>query len=183
LTKAPRRGCDKLGIVATTNLDQARAALGAATHGAERQVLEAMLEYYRVIIKRKVDGVSEADLRRRFVPSQTTLGGLLKHLATVERRWFAGALTGAAEPFARDNPTSWQLEAGDTLAGLLADYDRACAESRDVAAKLDVDDVRSDLRYGDVSLRFVYVHMIDETARHAGHADILRELIDGSTGD
>ena len=169
--------------VTTPNIELPVGPVMAATAGSERQVLESMLEYYRAALKRKTVGVSEDDLRRRFVPSQTTLGGLLRHLATVERRWFQGALTGRAELLSRDGASSWELGPDDTITGLLAEYDQACAESREVAAGLSLGDSRPDQLYGEVSLRFVYVHMIDETARHAGHADIIRELIDGSTGD
>jgi hypothetical protein len=69
-----------------------------------------------------------------------------------------------------------------TVAQLLADYAAECARSRDVCARFALDDEVPHPRLGRVSLRWIYVHMIEETARHAGHADILRELADGSTG-
>jgi uncharacterized protein DUF664 len=169
--------------VTNSNIELPVGPVMAATAGSERQVLESMLEYYRAALERKTVGVSEDDLRRRFVPSQTTLGGLLRHLGTVERRWFQGALAGRAELLSRDGASSSELGPDDTITTLLAEYEQACAESREVAAELDLGDSRPDQNYGQVSLRFVYVHMIDETARHAGHADIIRELIDGSTGD
>jgi uncharacterized damage-inducible protein DinB len=169
--------------VTTPNRELPRAGLITALTGDERQVLEATLDYYRAVITRKIAGVAEADLGRRLLPSATTLGGLLKHLAAVERRWFRGALGGEVEFLARDGESNWVLQPDDTIERVQSEYDRACSESRELAAGLDLADPRPDQKYGPVTLRFVYVHMIDETARHAGHADILRELIDGSTGD
>jgi Protein of unknown function (DUF664) len=167
--------------VTTPPIELPVAAVLAATAGAEREVLETMLEYYRAAVKRKAVGVSEEDLRRRFVPSQTTLGGIVKHLAVVERRWFERAL----QELPLDIPPQegWALDPGDTITSLLADYDAACARSREIAAGLQLDDTVPEPELGRLSLRWVYVHMIDETARHAGHADIIRELIDGATGD
>jgi hypothetical protein len=167
--------------VTTPPIELPVAAVLAATAGAEREVLETMLEYYRAAVKRKAVGVSEEDLRRHFVPSQTTLGGIVKHLAVVERRWFERAL----QELPRDVPPheGWALDPGDTIITLLADYDAACARAREIAAGLQLDDTVAEPELGRLSLRWVYVHMIDETARHAGHADIIRELIDGATGD
>jgi hypothetical protein len=76
----------------------------------------------------------------------------------------------------------WAVSDSDTGESLLTDYDRACAESRQVAAGLGLDDTAPHPRLERVSLRWIYVHMIEETARHAGHADILREQTDGATG-
>ncbi|HEX3790289.1 MAG TPA: DinB family protein [Pseudonocardiaceae bacterium] len=154
--------------------------------GSEREVLETFLDLHRGIVRRKVTGLSEQDAQRRLVPSLTTLAGLVKHLAAVERGWFQLALAQrtveqiGANPYSGD--ASWQVEPGETVAELVADYDRACAASREVAAGLELDDTVPDARMGRVSLRWIYVHMIEETARHAGQADILREQTDGATG-
>ena len=164
----------------TTPIELPVAAVLAATAGAEREVLETMLEYYRAAVKRKAVGVSEADLRRRFVPSQTTLGGIVKHLAVVERRWFELGLREL--PVDEQLDEGWTLGPADTITTLLGSYDAACARSREVAGGLRLDDVVPEPTLGRLSQRWVYVHLIDETARHAGHADIIRELIDGSTG-
>ena len=152
----------------------------------ERETLETFLDLYRGIVRRKLTGVSEADARQRLVPSLTTLVGLVRHLAAVERGWFQ--LTLAQRPPERitgrfrSGDASWQPDADETIESILADYDEACAESRRIAAGLRLDDVAPHNRMGQVSLRWVYVHLIEETARHAGHADILRELTDGRTG-
>ncbi|HEY6709024.1 MAG TPA: DinB family protein [Actinomycetota bacterium] len=156
---------------------------------SERAVLETFLDLYRDAIVGKVGGVSEEDARRRLVGSATTLGGIVKHLRWVELEWFQRVLAGrSAEdlppvPGAGTDPDAeFHLEPGDTVERLLADYQEACAWSRTTAAGHALDDVAPHFRMGEVSLRWIYVHMIEETARHAGHADILREQLDGTTG-
>jgi uncharacterized damage-inducible protein DinB len=150
----------------------------------ERQVLEGFLDLYRDILKRKLAGLSDQQVRQRHVRSQTTLGGLVKHLAAVEREWFQGVLTGRSddelgEP-ARDD--GWALDSDETAESLLAGYERACSASRRAASGFCLNDCVPHPRMGQVSLRWIYVHMIEESARHAGHADILREQTDGATG-
>jgi uncharacterized damage-inducible protein DinB len=152
--------------------------------GQERQVLEAFLDLYRDILKRKLGGLSDEQIRQRHVFSQTTLGGLIKHLAAVEQEWFQGVLAGRSEdelgtPAPDDG---WTLSSDDTAESLLAGYERACAASRQVAAGFSLEDRVPHPRLGQVSLRWIYVHLIEESARHAGHADILREQTDGATG-
>ncbi|HEY8451583.1 MAG TPA: DinB family protein [Natronosporangium sp.] len=153
----------------------------------EAEVLPAFLDYQRMALRHKVAGVSEADARRRLVPSQTTLGGLLRHMAAVERNWFQRVLARRSpeeiDGEATGGTESWHVPDDLTVADLLAEYDRACEESRRIAAAHRLDDTAPHRRLGEVSLRWIYVHMIEETARHAGHADILREQIDGATGD
>jgi hypothetical protein len=149
----------------------------------EREVLEAFLDLYRDIVVAKMAGLSREDACRRLVPSATTLAGLVKHLTSVEREWFGEVLRqlppGEVVPAPGDG---WVVEPGETLEELVADYRRACEDSRAVAAALALDDSVPSERLGRVSLRWVYVHMIEETARHAGHADILREQTDGAIG-
>lgn len=154
--------------------------------GTEREVLEAFLDCQRRQITAKVAGVSEADARRRVVPSMTTLAGLIKHLTAVERNWFQRQLA-QRDPAdipgnSRGDDQSWELSPGDTLGTLIELYDNVCAESRQIAAGFALDDAVPSKRLGEVKLRWIYAHMIEETAQHAGHADILRELIDGATG-
>jgi uncharacterized damage-inducible protein DinB len=141
------------------------------------------LELYRGVITRKLRGVSDVQSRQRRVPSRTTLAGVVKHLAVVEREWFELVLAQrSADDIDGMHDDGWVLESSETVDGLLEDYARACAESRRVAAGLRLDDTVPHPRMGRVTLRWVYVHMIEETARHAGHIDILREQIDGVTG-
>ena len=155
----------------------------------ERRTLEAFLDYYRDVIKAKVTGVSEEDARRRLVPSLTTLGGILKHLVRVEVSWFQHRL---AQIPSEDLPIlkwideedgDFLLNKQETVESLIALYNEQCATSREVAARFALDHVVPHPYLDHVSMRWILLHMIEETARHAGHADILREQIDGSTGD
>ncbi|MER7394268.1 DinB family protein [Streptomyces sp. NPDC000151] len=155
--------------------------------GGEREVLEAFLDFHRSTLRGKVRGLADAAARRRLVPSETTLAGLVKHLTVVERAWFPDLLSGPASPAGDakapgEHDGGWELEPEESLDGLLAAYDAACAESRAVAASFPLDHVVPHPQIGEISLRWVYVHLIEETARHVGHADILREQTDGATG-
>ena len=147
-------------------------------------VLETFLDLYRDILKRKLAGLSDEQIRQRHVRSQTTLGGLAKHLTAVEREWFQAVLAGRSEDELGPRPPGdgWTLNSSDTAETLLAGYEQACAGSRRAAAGLPLDHRVPHPRLGHVSLRWIYVHMIEESARHAGHADILREQTDGATG-
>jgi hypothetical protein len=154
--------------------------------GTEREVLEAFLDFHRGVVVRKATGISEEDARRRLVPSMTTLAGLVKHLTGVERGWFEHRLAqrpiGEIGDHVGGGQDSWILADDETVPALIAQYERACEQSRRTAARFALDDVVPHPRLGHVSLRWIYVHMIEETARHVGHADILREQIDGATG-
>ncbi|KPM55966.1 mini-circle protein [Frankia sp. CcI49] len=154
-----------------------------ATTAGERETLEAFLDFYRDVLVHKVRGVGDRDAGRRLLPSLTTLAGLVKHLTVVERDWFHRMVGGGPEATADgEGGTSWALAETDTVDSLLAEYDRACALSREIAAGYALDDVFAHPSAPQVSLRWIYVHMIEETARHTGHADIVRELTDGETG-
>ncbi|MFD9501137.1 DinB family protein [Streptomyces sp. NPDC060035] len=149
--------------------------------GGEREVLEAFLDFQRGVVRRKAAGLSDGQARRNLVPSATTIAGLLKHLAIVEHNWFERILT--QQPSDLPAPdASFAVGEDEIVEDVLAAYDAACARSRELAATFELDHVVPQEELGQVSLRWIYVHMIEETARHAGHADILRELTDGSTG-
>lgn len=154
--------------------------------GSEREVLEAFLDFHRQVLARKVSGVSEQEARYHRVPSKTTLGGLVKHMIGVERGWFQRVLAGrSAEetgPNVGGGDDSWELAGDETVESLVQEYRRTCEQSRQTAARFALDDAVPQRRLGQVSLRWIYVHMIEETARHVGHADILREQTDGVTG-
>jgi hypothetical protein len=134
---------------------------------------------------RKVTAVSEQDARRRLVPSMTTLAALINHLTSVELKWFGHHL--GQRPL-RDlgledgEEASWRVGPQENVDGLIARYEQVCGLSRQTAAHFTLDDVVPHPQLDRVSLRWIYVHMIEETARHTGHADILREQIDGVTG-
>lgn len=151
----------------------------------ERATLEAFLDDYRDIVVRKVSGLSDADARRHLVPSPTTVGGLVKHLRWVEYGWFEQFLQGRLDDNRRTHERSWEFELApdEFLPTLIAEYQAQCEESRRIAARYSLD---HELRHGrletTVSLRWIYLHMIQETARHTGQIDILREQLDGGTG-
>lgn len=156
----------------------------------ERESLEAFLDDYRAAIVRKATGLSDADASRRLLPTETTAGGLVKHLRWVEQGWFQEVLaqTPADElptpPWTDDDPDAdIRLDPGESLDDEIAAYQQECVRSQETAARFALDDTAPHARRGLVSLRWIYLHMIEETARHAGHLDILRELIDGTVGD
>lgn len=155
----------------------------------ERTMLEGFLDHYRRVMVAKVRGVSEEDARKRLVDSLTTLGGLLRHMRRVEMSWFAHRLAQTpveALPYLQwvfeDQDRDFLVQPDDTVPTLIAEYEAQCERSREIAAGYSLDHVISHPERGPLSLRWIYVHMIEETARHAGHADILREQIDGSVG-
>lgn len=157
-----------------------------ARTGDERAVLEAFLDFHRGIVQRKLRGLADADAARRLVPSETTVAGVVRHLTMVEANWFPWLLApGPGEEHvtsAEAARESWTIRPDDTVEKLATAYEAACDRSREVAARFPLDHVVPQPQLGEVNLRWIYVHMIEETARHAGHADILRELTDGRTG-
>ncbi len=154
--------------------------------GSERQVLEAFLDFHRQVLVSKVDGISENEARHRRVPSKTTLTGLIKHMIGVERGWFQEVLAGRKPedigPNVGGGDESWDLAENETVSSLIKEYEQTCEQSRQTAARFALDDALPEPDMGQVSLRWIYVHMIEETARHVGHADILREQTDGAAG-
>jgi uncharacterized damage-inducible protein DinB len=153
----------------------------------ERETLEGFLEYHRRVLSGKLRGLSEEDARRRLVPSLTTMLGLVSHAAAVERNWFQHYLGGKPREEitgnARGDALSWDVGADKTIDGVIAEFRSTCAISRQIAAGFALDQSVPHDQLGEVSLRWIYVHIIREHARHMGHADIIREQIDGATGD
>jgi uncharacterized damage-inducible protein DinB len=158
--------------------------------------LSQFLDFHRATLVNKVNDLSTEQLGRRAVTSSAiTLGGMLKHLAFVEDDWFQVKLLGrpdvepwASAPFEVDPDWDWHSAADDAAADLLSLYDAACARSRaavaEVGGDLDKVSVAVDRRTGGrFSLRWILIHMIEETARHNGHVDLIREAIDGSVGE
>jgi hypothetical protein len=148
--------------------------------GSERAQLLAFVHDNRSEIVTLLDGLTEEQARARLVPSATTLLGIVKHCAFVERVWFHVSLAGRSReevgvPEAADD--SWVLEPQDTIASVLADYRTAQAEADEIAAPYDLDDLAVHNRRGPLTLRWIYAHMVEELARHAGHGDILREQV------
>ncbi|UOE21823.1 DinB family protein [Thermobifida halotolerans] len=149
----------------------------------EKTTLLTFLDYLRESVAAKLAGLTEEQAREPRVPSGTSLLWLVKHLTAVEFDWFAWAYAGVDAPFRnyRLQPT-----AEETVESVLAAYREAVRHSNEIVrACVDLDrpgvrSVRENER--PPSLRWVLVHMVEETARHAGHADILRELTDGAVG-
>jgi uncharacterized damage-inducible protein DinB len=146
------------------------------------ETLTAMLDWLRLSLYDKLDGVEEEDARRRLVPTETTLLGLVKHAAIVEATWFRYRFVGEEDPYGDDE--GFELDDSDDVSTVLALYRTECDKSRAAIQRASPDDAAArDLRGMAYNLRYILIHMIEETSRHAGHADILRELIDGSTGE
>ncbi|MGH3405550.1 MAG: DinB family protein [Streptosporangiaceae bacterium] len=155
----------------------------------ERQMLSAWLDLQRATLEMKCDGLSDEQLREQAVPpSSLSLLGLVRHMAEVERNWFRPLLAGeemgglwAPGPELDPEPAFDDVATADVTASFAAwhaECDRA-RELADTSASLEVTGMRGGARF---SLRWVMVHMIEEYARHNGHADLLRERIDGTTG-
>jgi predicted enzyme related to lactoylglutathione lyase len=156
----------------------------------ERTLLESMLEWYRDGVLRKVDGVRDHHARTSPVRSGTTIAGIVKHLAAVEDGWFSTAFAGHPEPepwasvdWDADPDWEWRTATGEPLAASVELYRAACERSRGVVAAHRLDDVGADRIRPPFTLRFAMLHLVEETARHLGHIDILREHLDGTTGD
>ncbi len=145
--------------------------------GDERSTLLDLLSYQRESLVRKVVGVSEADARRRFVPTDTTLLWLVKHLRRAEVMWVLVRFAGRDV----EVPDDTVLD-GDTVEGAVDAYRSTWADVAEVVAGADLDDLCVQPDGPPTDLRWVLAHLLEETARHAGHADVLRELVDGSTG-
>ncbi|MGM1058083.1 DinB family protein [Saccharothrix sp. Mg75] len=155
--------------------------------GDERTLLSSFLDYLRGTVAHKCRDLADEDATRPVLPSRlTTAAGVVKHLRWVEHYWFQVVLAGkpSEAPYDRDDPdVDWRVEPGETISGLLADYASECTASRDLAAGLDLDHEVA-FRGGErLSARWVLIHMIEETGRHAGHLDAVRELLDGTTGE
>ncbi len=161
--------------------------------GTELALTLAYLDYQRETVLAKTDGLTQAQLVQIHPPSALTLAGLLSHLSLVEEDWMEvrfGGLPGR-EPWASvdwEADPNWEFRTAEILdPGELRDrYREACERSRRVVSAASGPDQLSALTLRDgrhFSLRWVLLHLIEETARHAGHADMLREAIDGTVGE
>ncbi len=160
----------------------------------EATMLREFLDYYRATVRRQADGLTSAQLATTLAPSTMTLGGMLKHLALVEHWWLVVVFLGrdAAEQwsddkFVDDDDWDWHSASEDTPEELARLFDEAVVESNEItdaalaAGTLDVLAVMPRREGKQPSLRWILVHLIEEYARHAGHADLIRESIDGAT--
>jgi uncharacterized damage-inducible protein DinB len=163
-----------------------RKRYGTPVAGDEKEVLAGFLDHYRATILAICEGLSDEDLRRTVVPSGTTILGMIKHLAYVERGWFQETIAGdrVEFPFNADDPDAdLRVKPEETTEEILDLYRAECDRSRQIMEMVSLDDqAKGKERSADYNVRWVVVHMIEETARHAGHADIIREQLDGATG-
>jgi uncharacterized damage-inducible protein DinB len=146
------------------------------TAGDERTVLTELWHFHRESLLRKVEDLTDEQATRRLVASDTTLLWLVNHLGDATHLWFVDRFAGADDPLPPAEPTVLAAVGRCRAQGALADR---------IIADHDLEDLCATAVHGDaapVNLRWVLTHMLEETARHAGHADILRELLDGSTG-
>jgi len=156
----------------------------------ERTVLATMLDYVRDTVHVKCAGLTDEQARRAPLPGSplTTISGLVSHLRLVEYYWIRVVLLGEQDqmPVTDDDPDAeMRLALSIPLARLLAEYRASCEQLRQLVAPLDLDTASRGTmswRTEPVTLRWVLLHLIEETARHNGHIDILREMADGVTG-
>ncbi|WP_091375532.1 DinB family protein [Actinokineospora alba] len=153
----------------------------------ESTQLTAFLDYHRATVVTKAAGLSEEDAHRSLLPSELmTVAGLLSHLRWVEAYWFDVVLDGQPDraPYSKEHPDGeFEIAAELSLSQLIDDYRAQCATSREITARRGLDDVVDFRGDEQVNVRWVIVHMIEETARHAGHLDVIREQLDGATGE
>lgn len=155
----------------------------------ERDLLSGYLDWYRGVVENKVTGLSREDASRVMTPTGLSPLGIVKHLGDVEQSWFRERFAGEVihTAYSDEDPLAvFRIEPGDTVAGVVDFYRESTEHSRRIVsttASLDDISVGVSPFYGHVSLRWILVHMLEETARHAGHLDLMREQIDGQTGD
>jgi uncharacterized damage-inducible protein DinB len=156
----------------------------------ERAVLTTLLDYTRATVHAKCEGLSQEQAGRAVLPTSPlmTVSGLVNHLRGVEIHWFHTVFLGEEDrgPWTDEDPDA-EMRLGPELpfAELLAQYEADCASHRELVSSMDLDTpAKRPLRDGkEIDLRWILHHLVEETARHNGHLDIIRELIDGTRGD
>ncbi len=161
--------------------------------GDERTLLHSFLDYQRTILVRKAEGITDAQSRLRIEPSEMTLLGLIRHMADVERNWFRRRFADHDAPpiyYSDDDPDGdFHPTDDDTLAEALGSLRAEIEFARDSTAGVALDSLAKAnpptqrIPGWQPSLRWILIHMIEEYARHCGHADLFRERIDGTVGD
>ena len=143
--------------------------------GTEAEILRGMLYFQRLEVVRAITGVSTADAHWKPHPEANSLIGIVSHLAWVERLWFQCIVGGAP---ADDRGPAFDVDLADTPEAVTSAYLASLTRSNEIWDATELDET-FDSDEGKVSLRWIVIHMIEETARHAGHADVTRQLIDG----
>jgi uncharacterized damage-inducible protein DinB len=155
-------------------------------HADEKELLADFLDWYRDVLLRKLEGLDREQATRALVPSASTVLGIVKHCAFVERGWFQIRFQGL--PLSRpsdsgDDTAEFRVSADESIKSIVDLYQSEVAQSRAIVAAASLDERARKPSHAQYSLRWIMVHMIEETARHAGQLDILREQIDGATGE
>lgn len=154
----------------------------------ERAQLVGWLDMQRAIVAWKCEGLSDEDAHRPVLPSSPlmTMAGLVSHLRWTEQTWFEVLFLGrpATGPQFAEPDDQDMVVTGVPLAQLLAEYEQQCQVSNEIIAAHPLEETgkHPDFKSSAANLRWMLLHMIEETARHAGHADAIRELLDGETG-
>jgi len=154
-----------------------------------RELLLGQLTFYRATLLDKLGGLSEEQLRQSILPSGWAPLELLKHLAYVERRWMRWGFTAEAvpDPWGDNDPAThrWILAPGDTVESLTALLAEQAARTEEIAAGADLTEpgrVGGRVHSDPPTLGWILLHLVQEYARHVGHLDVVRELVDGRTG-
>jgi uncharacterized damage-inducible protein DinB len=156
---------------------------------SQAEVFLGYLDYFRSVVVGKLEGLSDEQLRASRLPSGWAPLEVLVHLIHVERRWLVWGFEGepVADPWADRRDGRWHVPDGETLAGLVAALHRQAARSREIVHAHELSDVgRPGPRWNGAppaTLERVLFHLVQEYARHAGHLDVVRELLDGRTGE
>ena len=163
------------------------------THGSTDELLVAYLDFFRASALRKLDGLTDLQLRTSLLPSGWTPLELLHHLTHVERRWMQWGFLGQSieKPWgdwATTGQQRWAVPADHSVEDVRADYIKACNRSRDIAAATSTTTLGANSdRFRDPSdppnLGWILFHLLQEYARHVGQLDVVRELIDGAVGE
>jgi hypothetical protein len=159
--------------------------------GGEKESLQIANQRHRDVVLWKIEGLDDEALRRPMTPSGTTLLGLVKHLGAVEYGWFCSTFGRPTEPYIDELDAKYETDpdadlrvgSGESTQDIVAFYRRACVAANAAIEATDLDAVGTSWSGDPVSMRWVLIHMLEETARHAGHLDIIRELVDGAAGD
>ena len=158
---------------------------GAPVGGTEKEAIGGFLDHYRGLVIALCQELPKTELTRSIVPSGTNLLGLVKHLTLVEKTWFTHRF--------KNEPLGWEFDPADPERDLriteeeapdeiIRLYEEECDRSRQVLQEASLDDLAAHPKYRDYNLRWIALHMLEEIARHVGHADIVREQIDGRIG-
>jgi len=152
----------------------------------ERETLLGFRDWYEQVVVNKVEDLTLEQASTVMTPSGMSPLGVVKHLASAEAGWYRDTFAGEPDFTEVSNDESFVVNDGDTIESVTAEYREECARSKaiiEAAGSLDDLSAREAEIRGHTSLRWILIHMLEETARHAGHLDLMREQLDGRTGD